>query len=249
MRLDRWKPGEIALAALGLAYLIMWVGGVGSYVFYGRPPLDAPWAASVFLLLAGLLTIGGSEKSSLPSLLLAAAMGFASEIIGVHFGVLYGEYFYTDILEPQILRVPVVMICAWLVLLSYTLGMLRQLELPTWGEALAGAGWMTAIDLIIDPLAANELGYWRWLGPGRYYGVPIQNFAGWFLVSWVIFLSIRRRQPVSQISMAVGFTIVLFFTIIAMALGKLIPGVVGVILCAAHGRLIRGTPTSAARSA
>src|SRR5688572_25305736 len=119
MKIGNWKSREVLLGILGAAYLVMWIGGVGSYVFLGSPPLDAPWAASVFLLLAGLLVIAGSDVRELPALSLAAAIGFASEIIGVHTGSLYGHYYYTDVLQPQVFDVPVVMISAWMTLVAY----------------------------------------------------------------------------------------------------------------------------------
>jgi Carotenoid biosynthesis protein len=53
------------------------------------------------------------------------------------------------------------------------------------------AAWMTAIDLLIDRLAAVALGYWRGAAPGAYYGIPARNFLGWFIVSLLIFAMVR----------------------------------------------------------
>ncbi len=39
---------------------------------------------------------------------------------------------------------------------------------------------LTAIDLAFDPLA-TRLGLWVWASPGGFYGVPWQNFFGWFI--------------------------------------------------------------------
>ncbi len=70
---------------------------------------------------------------------------------------------------------------------TYVRQMLMNLRLSAWLEALIAASWMTAIDLVIDPLAANQLGYWRWVKSSAYYGIPLHNFAGWFVVSLIIF--------------------------------------------------------------
>jgi putative membrane protein len=56
---------------------------------------------------------------------------------------------------------------------------------------------MTAWDLVMDPLmvAAN---HWVWEIDGAYFGVPLQNFLGWFLTALVIlllFLLITRMNP------------------------------------------------------
>jgi putative membrane protein len=42
-----------------------------------------------------------------------------------------------------------------------------------------------AADFTIDPLAVMYKA-WSWHEPGSYFGVPLGNYAGWFLVSFVI---------------------------------------------------------------
>src|SRR5262245_39169287 len=189
------KLKSFLLAALTVAYAVMWVGGLGHYGLYGGPPLNAPWAASVFLTLAGLLVVATSHGSDLVRLFAAALLGFIAEIIGVRYGFIFGPYRYTDVLQPQILDAPLVMLSAWMVLVSYCGQMAGNLNLPRMIEGALAALWMTAIDLVIDPLAANQLGYWRWARPGVYYGIPLQNFIGWFAVSFMIFSLFGRRPP------------------------------------------------------
>ncbi len=101
----------------------------------------------------------------------------------------------------------------------------------------AAALWMTAIDLVIDPLAANQLGYCRWVQSGRDYGIPWQNFIGWFVVSFIIFSGFRRRVWMwekNRTARYVGLSIVLFFTVIAFSYGLVLAGGVGVGLSLAH---------------
>lgn len=236
------------LGALTAAYAVMWIGGVGHYALYSGPrhlqPLDAPWAASVFLTLAGLLVIVTARGSDLIGLLAAALFGFAAEIIGVRYGFIFGPYRYTEVLQPQILDAPLVMMISWMVLVAYCRQMLIALKLPRLIEAALAALWMTAIDLVIDPLAANQLGYWRWAQPGAYYGIPLQNFVGWFVVSFMIFTVFSRRRPKipleigtwqkNQTARYVGLSIVLFFTVIALSNGLALAGSIGLGLCLAH---------------
>ncbi len=238
------KLRSSVLAALTAAYAVMWIGGVGHYALYGRPPLDAPWAASVFLHLAGALVVINSRGRDLIGLSVAALLGFVAEIIGVRYGFIFGPYRYTDVLQPQIFDVPLVMLSAWMVLVSYCGQMLTPLKLPGVVEMALAAVWMTAIDLVIDPLAANQLGYWRWEQSGVYYGIPARNFIGWFAVSFLIFSVFRRdtlKIPAemrlwreNQAAQYVGLSIVLFFTAIAFSYGLVLAGSVGVGLCLAH---------------
>ena len=226
------------LVALTSFYAILWMGGIGSHFWYGRTPDGALWAAPLFLLLAGVLVLLTADRTERFVLLAVAALGFAAEVIGVHFGVPFGRYEYTDVLQPQMLRVPIVMAAAWVVLIAYVRAMLTRFQLPSWLATLIGSGWMTAIDLVIDPLAAGGLNYWRWSEHGAYYGIPLQNFFGWFVVSWLIFLLLQFVPPSAEQpspgATVIGLSILLFFTLIALAQhAGLIVGI-GSALCFVH---------------
>jgi len=48
---------------------------------------------------------------------------------------------------------------------------------------------MVMWDLIVDPISATLQGLWVWTYPGPFFGIPISNYFGWFLVVY-IFLQI-----------------------------------------------------------
>jgi putative membrane protein len=229
------------IALIGI-YLLMWFGGVVSYVFYGGPPADARWTAAAFLFLAGLIVAVASPATDLKWLVVAAMMGFISELAGIHLGFIFSPYRYTEVLQPQVAGVPLVMIAAWMTLLAYVWQMLRGLQLsrwPKWCDVAIGAAWMTAIDFVIDPLAANSLGYWEWAQSGFYYGIPWRNFVGWFVVSALIFVLVRRRFEMNPWARFIGLSIILFFTIIAFAHRLVLAGAFGALLCFIHYALAR----------
>ena len=72
-----------------------------------------------------------------------------------------------------------------------------------WAPAALAGALMMLLDVVVDPLAV--LGDRWFLGrvfyyaePGIYFGVPLSNFAGWFLVGWVIvggYLWVAGRRP------------------------------------------------------
>lgn len=222
---------------LSVAYLMLWVGGVGAYIALGAPPAGAQWTAPAFLLLAASIVLVSTPRTEMRDIALIAAIGFASEYIGVVSGVIFGSYRYTGALGPDLLGVPVVMTCAWTLLVAYVRQITALTGVRRVPAALIGALWMTAIDLVIDPLAANRLGYWRWDEPGAYFGIPMHNFAGWFAVSALILAMLPRHAAPSPGTAATGWSIVLFFTVIALATGLYVPGIIGGILCAAHPML------------
>ncbi|HEX8185182.1 MAG TPA: carotenoid biosynthesis protein [Blastocatellia bacterium] len=224
--------------ALLSIYALMWIGGVGSHIWFESTPAETRWASPVFLLLAGLIVAVTSPRADLACLLLVLLLGLAAEIIGARYGFLFGDYTYTATLMPQLFGVPLVMASAWMVLVAYVRQMLLGLQLPAWVEALVAAVWMTAIDLVIDPLAAGTLGYWRWVEPGAYYGIPAHNFFGWFTVSLLIFgavgLLFGRGKEFNIWARHVGLSILLFFTLIALAHRLILAGVIGAALCLLH---------------
>lgn len=220
-------------SVLVFVYIVLWVGGAARYLFIGAVEQDETWLASVFLAVAGalvLLTI--TSRREFFSLLAVAVAGLFIELCGVHYGVPFGRYAYTSVLQPTVFGVPVVMAFAWMTLVAYLRQALAGLNLPSWAFALAGAAWMTSIDLVIDPLAANQLGYWRWVERGAYYGIPLTNFAGWFVSSLLIFALLGRARRANTAHRLTGVSIVLFFTLIALSFQLWTAALIGFALCA-----------------
>jgi putative membrane protein len=76
-----------------------------------------------------------------------------------------------------------------------------------WQAPLAAAILAVLLDLFIDPVAVAA-GYWVWRLPGTvYYGIPLLNFAGWFVlmllapIAWIEVCR-RRSSPVRLLMMA-----------------------------------------------
>ncbi|MBS1788794.1 MAG: carotenoid biosynthesis protein [Acidobacteria bacterium] len=232
------KVRNLSLVVLACCYLILWAGGVASHLVFGRTPSDALWAATAFLFLAGVLVLMTANRANRSALLAIAVAGFAAEAIGVHTGFPFGRYEYTGVLQPQLFAVPLVMAAAWVVLVAYIKTMLSGFALSVWVEASVASLWMVAIDLVIDPLAAGALSYWRWSGVGSYYGIPLQNFIGWFVVSFVIFALFNlSRKTVWQSNVwttSIGLSIVLFFSFIALSHHLMPVAAIGFGLCLFH---------------
>jgi uncharacterized membrane protein len=126
------------------------------------------------------------------------------------------------------------MASAWMILFAYVKQMLLPFKLSKPAEMIIAGVWMVGIDLLIDPLAANRLGYWRWIDTGAYYGVPARNFLGWFAVSAIIFGIVRQRPQSDSWARPVGLSILLFFTAIAMAYQMALAASAGLVLSLAH---------------
>ncbi|MCF7805408.1 MAG: carotenoid biosynthesis protein [Candidatus Marinimicrobia bacterium] len=140
------------------------------------------------------------------------AGSFLLEWIGVKTGVVFGEYHYGTVLQPQVAGVPVAIGFAWLtVMLSSTavVGRLRS-GMRGWGLVIGGALFMVTFDVILE-LAAMKLGYWEWEG----VLVPIRNYVAWF-AGGLIFLSIGDLlkifpSKIPKILMHMYFAQILYF--------------------------------------
>lgn len=225
-------------------YALLWAGGVVSYWLLDGPPADAGWTAPVFLLLAGVLTLSTLTRRDAIRVLGAGTVGLLAELTGVHTRFPFGEYSYTTTLQPHVFGVPLVMLCAWLVLIVYVREIVGALRLGPfcigpWSALALGAVWMTAIDLVIDPLAAGPLDYWEWAHAGAYYGIPWTNFAGWLLVSFIaLAIASNTQRPIAgntqtpnRGARTIGLSIVAFFALTALANGLYIPAAIGFLLC------------------
>ncbi len=227
------KALDVIRGMLVFAYAVLWVGGIVSYTLMDGPPADTAWTAPLYLALAGALVFAFTRVREWGWLVAGATIGFASELTGVAYGVPYSAYEYTDVLGPKLLGVPLVLTAAWLILLAYVQHWTVGLKLPALVRVAVAALWMTAIDLVIDPLAAGPLGYWRWESEGAYFGIPLFNFAGWFLTSLLIFAVVPRSFKPHLGARLLGASVIVFFGVIAFSLGYLLPGVFALMLTGA----------------
>jgi len=130
----------------------------------------------------------------------AAAVGVSTAVVervGTQTGVPFGRYQYSGDLRPQIAGVPAIVPLAWLAMAlpareaaHSALG--ARSSAP--GRVLVGAAALTAWDLFLDPQMVGE-GYWHWTKRGVYRGIPVTNFAGWFVTGVAVMSLLERALP------------------------------------------------------
>lgn len=192
----------------------------------------------VFSLCHAVYALGW--RQALIFLVLSAVISWLYEQIGVETGLVYGPYHYTDRLGLKLGHVPVLIPIAWFMMTypSHVIANLigtgkpisssRNLMQIIWLSAL-GAMTMTAWDLVMDPGMSSPPGQsWIWHAGGPYFGVPLQNFIGWLLTTFTIYLVYRlieRRigvQPLGAMTTALNALPLLAYAIIMS--GYLLPG-------------------------
>jgi uncharacterized membrane protein len=126
---------------------------------------------------------------------LSAVVSWLLEEIGVRSGLIYGPYHYSGMLGPKLGHVPVIIPLAWFMMIypawRVARTLLRGVDVRTVpgiaGLALVAALVMTAWDTVMDPGMAAA-GNWVWEQGGPYFGVPLRNYAGWLLTTFLVYL-------------------------------------------------------------
>lgn len=141
-------------------------------------------------------------------------IGFGSEIIGIHTGYLYGDYVYGPTLGPKLWEVPIIIGVNWFIL-SYLTGTLFRNVTNDYYAALLGAIAMTSLDYIIEPVAV-ALNFWAW----KFDVIPMKNYAGWLVVSFLIHLIYRKAnfEKSNPIAAFLLMAFILFFAILNFTL-------------------------------
>ncbi len=117
------------------------------------------------------------------------------EAIGVYTGFPFGNYQYTNRLQPQILGVPILIPFAWLMMLPPSWAVAYRITRGKSGFRFFAISAMafTAWDLFLDPQMIIW-GIWRWKTRGLYFGIPLSNFFGWFISALLITFIVRPSK-------------------------------------------------------
>jgi uncharacterized membrane protein len=152
--------------------------------------------------------------------MLAMSVGYGVEVIGVKTGLIFGEYAYGPGLGPQLLGVPPVIGLNWL-MLTYCCGSVCD-RIPTGVivKAVLGASLLVAFDVVVEPVAV-ALRFWMWFGQP----VPLQNYVGWWLVSFGLLLlwfrlPFQKQNPLAIWLFALQFAFFILHTVLFRLMEK-----------------------------
>ena len=152
-------------------------------------------------VLSILIHAWGWAKT-LRSFAIVGVLSFFAEFIGSTTGFPFGKYYYTDVLQPQIAGVPLLIPLAWMMMLppawaiataifprTTKLSNIQFTILYSLLSALAFTAW----DLFLDPQMVGW-NFWVWEIPGQYFGIPLVNYLGWILVSGLLTLAANPKD-------------------------------------------------------
>ncbi|USQ15442.1 carotenoid biosynthesis protein (plasmid) [Legionella lytica] len=118
------------------------------------------------------------------------------EAISIQTGFPFGYYYYDKLAGPRLFDVPLIIMFAYFGT-GYASWILAHILLGQYASQLTGkrlfivpltaALIMVMWDVCMDPLASTVYSLWVWKDGGLYFGVPLQNYFGWFFVVYIIY--------------------------------------------------------------
>lgn len=171
-------------------FIIWYICGVILLTF-DLLPAWLEWANAVFLILSGLLAIvyfskAFGRKAGYVISMVIFLFSYFAEFIGLSYGILFGEYYYTNRFAPNLFDVPIAIGFAWLMVMGTSHALANSISAKKWMQPIIGACIAVIIDLVIDPVAFKLKQYWIWEEDGVYYDIPFSNFLGWFIVALIL---------------------------------------------------------------
>jgi len=180
---------------------------IGLYAFIivflqiSKNPVGTAIEASIYsfvvLVIAGL---HGRERYGLKNLgiffLVTWAISLFFEALSIHTGLPFGVHFHYTVESFSLFGVPLIIIFAYFGT-GYFSWMLSHVFTGQFSKKLEGK-WIFVVPLIaafilvmwdlgLDPILSTVLSLWVWESPGPYFGVPILNFVGWFVIGFIFY--------------------------------------------------------------
>jgi uncharacterized membrane protein len=179
----------------------------------------------------------------------AIGLSLCSELLGTSTGFPFGHYHYLSGLGYKIAGlVPFTIPLSWFYLgfSAYIIARagLENLAIPQILKYAGAIGFgsllLTSWDFVLDPaMSQTTVPFWIWEQPGAFFGMPYENFVGWFgtgVVYMTVATLIWRAKPLIiphnelGLPLAIYLSNFAFATILSLAAGIYIPILLGLVL-------------------
>ncbi len=176
-----------------------------AYYFFGLNGL-------VFLLMAAMITTTAE--------LLSLTTRFNFFGVGYKYN-LQSKFFPSRIVLMNVY--PLDVTAAWVLLkyLAFFVSQMicKQAGIPVLLSAVLTASILVSFDLLIDPVAVGS-GAWKWAKTGWLFGIPWQNFLGWWMVGLLISLVPINLPFVNPMDFIMGAAVLFVMAVFPISYGK-----------------------------
>lgn len=211
----------------------------------GLPGRGIGWTVLPVLLLYTVIMVLSEMRVRRPHRVLGelSAIGmvvFLVEVVGVRSGFPFGRYAYTEVLEPSLWGVPLVIAGTWytVIVSAWRIAAAVCDRSGTYSPARIAitASLITlAFDIALEPMASRIALYWIWESDS----VPFGNYLSWLVLAWGISFWFAPRSRPSPGEQAPGVTATaaivfllqeVLFLVTNVAHGFVIPAAISVLV-------------------
>lgn len=179
------------------------------------------------------------KKKAVITLVALGIFSLGIESFAIKTGFPYGSFYYGGGLGPKVFGLaPIMVPFAWVPLVIGTYSIASRF-MTDWRIIPTVAILLVIVDIVLDP-GAYALNVWVWTPPGVFYGVPLQNYFGWFLsglIGSAMMLRLFGKSMKAVVSSTAELSLILtltFWTGIAFWFQLWIPLIVGIALLACY---------------
>ena len=191
--------GAIAFSVMGMLFLKLFPSTMSFFgPIYTKLVKTPTWTYMTILGILPVLMYGPSLGWKRMSffVLWGCIIGGASELMGTtgwftFAGVVmpFGEYHYTTWLGPKIAgHVPYFIPPSWFAMAIVSLDLARRVARSRWGAIAVGTLFMVLWDVSLDPAMNAAFPFWTYGVDGFFYGMPLSNWFGWAIVTFIILI-------------------------------------------------------------
>lgn len=180
---------------IGIFFIITVLSGF----FYSGVTKDLIPIASVLSLFSAIILHGKvryGTKNIFIFFVITWLVSHFFEALSIQTGFPFGHYYYDKLIGPRIFQVPLIIMLAYFGM-GYASWILSNILMGQYNKKLekekifiipfVATFIMVIWDVCMDPLSSTIGSLWVWTDGGPYFGVPLQNYFGWFFVVYIIF--------------------------------------------------------------
>jgi uncharacterized membrane protein len=231
-----FSPLGTALGIVIAVYLVLVVG-------FAWNPTPLAQALAAIGILAALIhaSLFYGWKDALALFSICVVVSFAAENVGAATGFPFGHYhFEVGSGLPHVGVIPIIVGPLWFgigyfswIVAGTLLGSAapRNRKIQLGALPIVAAFVMTQWDVVMDPPASTISKAWIWHDGGTHFGVPLSNYFGWLLTSWLFYqvfaLYLDRRRAVSVAEHGGALRLVAILLYLASGLTHVTPWLAG----------------------
>lgn len=170
------------------------------------------------LLLSTYLLLVYDENCTRKSLIVYAAialLGFIIEVVGIHTGLIFGDYAYGNALGFKLFDTPLLIALNWMFLTYATFAIAVRMSSNVVAQLILAPTFMLVYDTILEQLAPT-FNMWSW----ESLVVPTQNYVAWWCIS-LVFVAIMKyfiKDVKNDLATVLFFSQFGFFVVLHFAL-------------------------------